>query len=640
MIVAAGCTGAAPPIPPPELILRGGAVYTLDAERTWAEALAVRENRIVAVGSSADVSRLAGPTTRTVDLGGRFVMPAFHDAHVHPISAGVELGQCNLNEQTTADATLKAVRACMAVQSSRPWLVGGGWSLTSFPPGEPRKEDLDAITGAKPAALSSADGHSLWVNSAALAAAGITRQTEDPAAGRIDRNARGEPTGLLRESATDLVSRLVPPPVPEEYDAGLLRALALMNRFGIVSFQEASARDALVDSYRSMARLGKLTARAHLSLYADPKEGETQVDRFIRIRRDTRESGVFANTVKIFLDGVIEASTASLLEPYLPLAGERAPAPGFRGLPNFTDDRLKALVTRLDREGFQTHMHAIGDAAIRQGLDAIDAARRANGLRDRRPHIAHIQLFHPDDVERFRELGVVANMQPLWAYQDSYIRTLTEPRLGPERSKWLYPFGSLYRAGAVLAGGSDWSVTSVNPLEAIQVAVTRRALDAPADAPAWLPEQRLDLPTALAAYTTGGAFVTFEENDSGSIEVGKLADLIVLDRNLFEIPAEQIHRARVLWTLFEGREVYRAEEWRSTEGRSTDVQDTDVQSTDVQSTEVQNTEVQNTDVQSTEGSKHGGFKARRFKTRTFKRRGPKRASELSRFQIMCFEPRA
>jgi len=541
--------------------MKNGVVYTLDAERSWVEAVAIRENRFIAVGTDDEVGRLAGPGTRTVDMGGRFVMPAFHDAHVHPVSAGVELGQCNLNDLPTAAATLEAVRACATAQTSRPWLVGGGWALTSFPPGQPRKEDLDAITGARPVALSSADGHSLWANSAALAAAGITRDTKDPEAGRIDRDAGGEPTGLLRESATDLVSRLVPPTTAEEYDAGLIRALGVMNRFGIVSFEEASAREPMVAAYRSVARQGKLTARAHLSLYADPKQDETQVDRFVRIRQETSERGVVAGTVKIFVDGVIEAATAALIEPYLPLAGEQAAAAHGRGLPNFSDARLQALVTRLDREGFQVHMHAIGDAAIRQGLDAIEAAQRANGVRDRRPHIAHIQLIHPDDVDRFRRLGVVANMQPLWAYADSYIRTLTEPRLGAERSKWLYPFGALHRAGAVLAGGSDWSVTSVNPLEAIQVAVTRKAPGVPAGGPAWLPEQVLDLPTALAAYTNGGAFVTFEEQDSGSIEVGKLADLIVLDRNLLKIPIEQIHQARVLWTIFEGREVHRAAEF-------------------------------------------------------------------------------
>ena len=560
-LVAVGCAPAAPPPPAPDLILRGGSIHTMDAQRSRVEAIAVRDGRIVATGASADLARLAGAGTRLVELGGRFVMPAFHDLHVHPISAGVELGQCNLNDLDTAEATLGAIRACVDAHASRAWLVGGGWALPSFPPGRPRKEDLDTITGDRPAALSSADGHSLWVNSAALAAAGITRATKDPDAGRIDRDRRGEPTGLLRESATALVTRLVPSPTPEEYDAGLVRALGEMNKVGIVSFVEASARLPIVEAYRAVARQGKLTARAHLSLYADPDRDESQVDDFVKIRQQTNEAGLTVGAVKIFIDGVIEAATASLLEPYRPLAGEPVPAHP-RGLPNFTDDRLKALVRRLDREGFQVHMHAIGDRAIRQGLDAIADAARTNGPRDRRPHIAHIQMFHPDDVPRFRELGVVANIQPLWAYSDGYIRTLTEPRLGPERSQWLYPFGALHRSGATLAGGSDWSVTSVNPLHAIQVAVTRRALDARSDAPRWLPEQVLDLPTVLAAYTSGGAFVGFEDKDSGSLEVGKLADLIVLDRNLFEIPVEQIHATRVLWTLLEGREVYRAAEYK------------------------------------------------------------------------------
>jgi predicted amidohydrolase YtcJ len=556
LLVAAGCAGSTPAGSPPDLILRGGVVYTLDAGRTSAEAVAIADRRIVAVGSDAEVMRLAAPSTRVVDLGGRFAMPAFHDVHVHPMSAGVELGQCNLNDVSGADGTLEAIRRCVAAESSRPWLVGGGWALPSFPPGRPTRQDLDPITGSKPAALSSADGHSLWANSAALAAAGITRSTPDPEAGRIERDTRGEPTGLLRESATALVGKVVPPTTAEEYDAGLVRALAELNRVGIVSFLEASARDPMVAAYRSVARQGKLTARAHLSLYLDPAQDDSQVDRLVRVRQETTEAGLAARTVKIFVDGVIEAATAAVIEPYLPIAGEPAVAHP-TGLPNFTDARLQALVTRLDRDAFQIHMHAIGDLAIRQGLDAVAAAARANGPRDRRPHIAHIQLFHPDDLPRFRELGVVANMQPLWAFADSYIRELTEPRLGPERSKWLYPFGALHRTGARLAGGSDWSVTSVNPLHAIQVAVTRRALDAPADAPAWLPDERLDLPTALAAYTSGGAYVTFEEQDSGSIEVGKLADIIVLDQHLLRIPPEQIHRTRVLWTLFEGREVYR-----------------------------------------------------------------------------------
>ena len=554
-LLAAGCTRP-PETPRADLVLIGGRIHTFDTARSRAEAVAVRDGRIVAVGSTADIQRLAGPDTRTVDLAGRLVLPGFHDAHVHPMSAGVELGQCNLNDLPSAGATLDAIRACMAGNGGRPWLVGGGWQLTTFPAGQPRRQELDAITGATPAVFSSTDGHTVWVNSAALKAAGITRTTKDPDEGRIERDASGEPTGLLRESATELVSRVVPATTVEEFQAGLVRALAQMHRFGIVSFEEASAREPMVDAYRAVAREGKLTARAHLSLYADPALDASQVDRFVATRRAVTEPGLTADAVKIFVDGVIEAATAYVIEPYLPLKGEPPVRP--RGLPNFTDEALTALVTRLDREGFQTHMHAIGDAGIRQGLDAIAAAARTNGARDRRPNIAHIQLFHPDDIGRFATLGVVANMQPLWASADEFITNLTEPRLGPERSKWMYPFRSLQQAGARLAGGSDWSVSSVNPLDAIEVAVTRRNVGAPDDAPSWLPEQRLDLETAISAYTNGSAYVTFED-DSGSLEVGKRADLVVLDRNVFDLPARQIHEARVLWTVVDGREVFRAD---------------------------------------------------------------------------------
>lgn len=564
LAAAVACGGPAAPAAPADLVLVGGPIITLDATARRVEALAIRDGRIVVAGTAAEARATAGPSTRIVDLGGRVVLPAFHDAHVHPVSAGVELGQCNLNDLDTAEATLAAVAQCIEAQRGRPWLVGGGWQLTAFPGGAPDRQALDRLTGQQPAALSSSDGHTLWANSAALAAAGVTRTTADPPAGRIERDRRGNPTGVLRESATDLVSRLVPPPTAEEYEAGLLRALAAMNRVGIVSFQEASAREATVAAYRAVARQGKLTARARLSLYADPAKDASQVDGFVAIRKAVVEPGVSAAAVKIFIDGVIEAGTAALLEPYLPLAGERArPAssPEARGLSNFTDAALQALVTRLDREGFQTHMHAIGDAGVRQGLDAIEAADRANGRRDRRAHIAHIQLVDPADQPRFASLGVVANMQPLWAFADRFITDLTEPRLGPVRSQHLYPFGSLLRAGARLAGGSDWSVSSVNPLHAVQVAVTRKALEAAAAAPAWLPDERLDLTTALRAYTNGGAYVSFEDADSGALEVGKFADLVVLDRDPYAVAPSELHALQVLWTVKEGREVYRADDF-------------------------------------------------------------------------------
>jgi predicted amidohydrolase YtcJ len=431
--------------------------------------------------------------------------------------------------------------------------------LTAFPGGAPDRRDLDRLTGDRPAFLSSSDAHTLWVNSAALRAAGITRETPDPPAGRIERDARGEPTGVLRESAGGLVGRLVPPPTTAEHEAGLLRALAEMNRVGIVSFHEANADATIVATYRAVAKTGRLTARARLSLEVDPTAVATQVDGLIALRKTVVEPGLSAAAAKLFVDGVIEAGTAALLEPYLPLPGEPPPSPGAaRGLPTFTDAALTALVTRLDREGFQLHMHAIGDGAVRQALDAIAAADRANGRRDRRAHLAHVQLVDPADQPRFAALGVVVNMQPLWAYADAFITDLTEPRLGLERSRYLYPFASLRNAGARLAGGSDWSVTSVNPLHAIQVAVTRKALTAPADGTAWLPDERLDLTEALEAYTRGGAYLAFEDDDSGSIEVGKLADLVVLDRDPYAVAPHDLHRLQVQWTLKEGKEVFRA----------------------------------------------------------------------------------
>jgi predicted amidohydrolase YtcJ len=460
----------------------------------------------VVVGTEAEARAAAGPATRVVDVRGQAVLPAFHDAHVHPVTAGVELGQCNLNDLESSEAIFDGIRRCVEAQRGRPWLVGGGWVLTAFPAAGPDLAALDRITGSQPAALSSSDGHTLWVNSAAMRIAGVTRDTPDPPAGLIEKDSRGEPTGVLRESATALVSRHVPPPSAAEYEAGLLRALAEMNRVGIVSFQEANASEAIVAAYRSVAGAGRMTARARLSLRTDPGQNASQVDRLVAARAAVVEAGLSAGTAKIFVDGVIEAGTAALLEPYLPLDGERRSGAGeARGLPNFSAAALNELATRLDREGFQLHMHAIGDLAIRQALDAVQAADAANGRRDRRAHLAHVQLIDPRDLPRFAALDVTANMQPLWAYADSFITDLTEPRLGPARSRALYPFASLQKAGARLAGGSDWSVTSVNPLHAIQVAVTRRSLTAPADGPAWLPHEQLDLTTALAAYTRGGA---------------------------------------------------------------------------------------------------------------------------------------
>jgi len=534
-------------------VLRHGAIYTMGASRGWAETVAISGSRLVFVGADRDVTPFVGPQTKVIDLSGRFVLPGFHDSHVHLVSGGIELGQCDLNGSKTPAEVLARVKACAAAKPNAPWIIGGGWDLPLFPQANPHKLLLDEIVPDRPVYLSAADGHSTWVNSKALAIAGITRETPDPPRGRIERDAAGNPTGTLREAAADLVDEHLPETTAADRIEGLRRGVERAHGFGIVSVQEASAGAESLATFRALDAAGDLNLRVVVANYVDPEKGTGQVADFVKRRDDpTGKTAphVRASAAKIFADGVIEAGTAALLAPYL---GERGKG-GWRGEMEIAPDRFAQIATALDAAGFQIHVHAIGDRAIRAALDALEAARTANGPRDARPLLAHIQLFDPADIPRFRRLGVIADFQPLWAYADPYIVDLTEPQLGPERSRWLYPMGSMFRSGAVLAAGSDWSVSSLDPLQAIEVAVTRCDPDLVGPcAKSWIPEERLDLPTILAAYTIGGAYANFEDKESGSLEAGKLADLIVLDRNLFEIPPSEISEAKVLATMFEGR---------------------------------------------------------------------------------------
>ena len=536
---------------PAEVVLTGGAVYTMDARRSWAQAVAIRGGRIVYVGSDAGARPWVGPATRVVPLGGRMVLPGFQDAHVHPVSGGIELGQCDLNTLETRDAIVEKVRACAGAQAGRPWVVGGGWALPAFPGGAPTRELLDALVPDRPAYLSAADGHSAWVNSEALRRAGVTAATPDPVGGRIERDATGEPTGTLRESANDLVARLLPAITAAERVAGLQRALALFAGFGITAVQEASAGRAALEAYRDAERSGALTLRVTVALSTDPAQGPEQVAGLVTLREEFTSARLRPTAAKIFADGVIEARTAAMLDPYLD-------RPGQRGEPNLPKGRLHALVARLVEDGFAVHIHAIGDGAVRSALDALEAAGVRAGA-DGRHQLAHIQVIDRQDVPRFRALGVIANFQPLWAQADMYVTELTVPALGPERTRRLYPIAEVAAAGGLIAFGSDWSVSSPNPLEGIQVALTRQAPKAPRTPPL-LPEQAIDLPAALAAYTIGAAQANGLAQDTGSLEAGKAADLIVLSTNLFALPPDQIATARVLLTLVEGRPVFRSPE--------------------------------------------------------------------------------
>jgi predicted amidohydrolase YtcJ len=554
-ILAFWLAAAAAPPSPADLVLTGGAVYSLDAARSWGEAVAVRGGRIAYVGTDTGARAFVGPKTRVVPLEGRLVLPSFQDAHIHPVSGGVELGQCDINDLATKHAILEKVRACAATEQ-KTWIVGGGWPLPAFPNANPKKEMLDAVVPDRPVVLSAADGHSSWVNSKALELAGVTAATPDPVNGRIERDATGAPTGTLREAAQKLVDRLVPEPTADEHMEGLRRAIALLNGFGITAVYEANAGsgpkggNVTLATYHEAERQGFLSLRVRVSLGTDPTRGPEQVDDLVRLREQFTSARVRPVAAKIFADGVIEARTAAMLENY-------DDQPGKRGEPRFSDAALRALVGRLVEKDFAVHVHAIGDRAVRMTLDAFEDASKGSTERGLRHQIAHLQVIEPEDVPRFRDLSVIANFEPLWAFADAYVRDLTWPALGEARSKRMYPIADLARSGAVVSFGSDWSVSSPNPLEGIQVAITRQAVVAKERTEPLLPEQAIDLPTALAAYTIGAAYANDLDKETGSLEVGKAADLVVLSENLFKLDSHEIAKARVLLTLLEGEPVYR-----------------------------------------------------------------------------------
>ncbi len=527
-----------------------GSVWTMDPQRPRAEAVAIQNRRIAYVGSAAEVQAWIGSATEVIDARGGMILPGFQDAHVHVLEGGVAMGDCDLSAAADAEAALAQVAGCAATQD-RGWLRGGGYQLTHFADGNAKAAALDELVPERPVFLTSSDGHSAWVNSMALELAGIDVGTPDPPAGRIERDAiTGEPTGTLRETAMGLVERLLPARTPQERVEGLQRGLDIVRRLGITAFQEAAIDAEGLEAYAQLAERGELTARVSISLEVDPDRGTEQVAELVALRERYQRGLLRVGTAKLFVDGVIEAQTAALLQPYVGMGD-------FAGYLEFAEDRLDEMVVALDREDFQIHAHAIGDRAIRVALDAIEKARQRNGERDARHHLAHIQLWHPDDIPRMRRLEVIANFQPLWAWADDFITDLSEPYLGPERSRWLYPIRSLVDSGAVVVFGSDWDVSTMNPLPAIEVGMTRQD---PADSasPVWLPQERVDLETMLAGYTINAARVNFLETESGSIEVGKRADLVVLERDLSTIPASEIGDVEVLLTLFDGEVVFRS----------------------------------------------------------------------------------
>ena len=532
--------------------------FTMNADQPWASAVVIKGDKIIFVGDEQDAVLYQNSATQVIEMSGGMVLPGFIDSHVHLLWGGIEMNDCRLHDLKTSTQIFQALRDYVALHPKNEWLRGSGWELPIFPDGNPRKEWLDEISPDKPVFLVSADGHSAWVNSKALALAGINAQTPDPVNGRIERDPNSkEPSGVLREDAMGLVEPLLPLYTKDQIDIGLQFAVKEANRLGITAILDAgtesyTSNDSIrrsydgLDSYREATLDKKISMRVAVSQYANPESWKDDL-RQMKKRRFANELGVM-NTVKIFSDGVIEGGTAALLEPYL--------GTDDHGILNWHPDTLKKAVAEYDKAGFQVHIHAIGDWGIRSTLDAFEYAQQHNGVEDKRHMMSHIQLIHPKDVPRFKELNIIASFQALWAYPDKYITDLTLPVLGPVRSKWNYPINSVFLSGARITGGSDWTVSSLNPLYAIEVSVTRRE-PGNKDGDALLPEEAVKLETMLRAYTLEGAFSLFKENEIGSLEAGKLADIIILDRNLFQIPTHEIHNASVVQTIFNGKIVYK-----------------------------------------------------------------------------------
>jgi predicted amidohydrolase YtcJ len=532
-----------------DLLFVSGHVHTMDSAHRQSTAVAVTAGRVTALGEAATAAR--GPRTDVIDLAGRAILPGFIDAHIHPVVAGLESQQTDLSTATNIRECLDTIGSYARAYPHREWITGGGWSMELFDGGAPSRTLLDEVVSDRPVYLTNRDHHGAWVNSRALQMAMIDDRTPDPADGRIERDPAGIPTGMLQEGAMGLVAQHVPPPTTREKLSGLLTAQRLLHSYGVTGWQDALLGESpimpdITGAYLDAINSGQLRAKVVGALWWDRNRGTEQIDELVARRHRYLELGLDAGTVKIMQDGIAENFTAAMIEPYFDCCG--GPTVN-RGLSFVDPHLLRGYVTALDQLGFQVHFHALGDRAVREALDAVEAARRTNGWSDNRHHLAHLQVIDPVDIPRFRRCQAAANIQPLWATHERQMDELTIPFLGPHRAAQQYPFAALARSGATIAAGSDWPVSSPNPWEAIHVAVTRRGLDTTADA--FLPEQCIDIGTAIAAYTTGSAHVN-RQDDAGAIRVGNSADLIVLDRDPFTEPSDTIGRTTVDMTFIDG----------------------------------------------------------------------------------------
>jgi predicted amidohydrolase YtcJ len=528
-----------------DLVLVNGKVWTGDPARPWAEAVAVRDGKIVMVGTAAEARKLSPSGTKLIELGGSLVLPGFIDSHTHFLAGGFSLKSIQLRDAKGREDFVSRIAAKARELGPGRWILNGEWDHQQFSPVElPRKDWIDVATPDNPVCVSRLDGHMILANSLALKLAGVTKDTPVPPGGEIEKDAAtGELTGILKDTAADLVFAKIPEPSFAEKLEAAEASIRHAAENGVTSVCEM-ADAASFEVFQELARLGRLTTRVHVYIPV------TEVETLARLKLKSPFGSPYLQLagLKGFMDGSLGSATAYFFEPYT----DDPKTSGLLHGQMFPEGIMEKRILEADRAGLQLAIHAIGDRANSMLLDMYEKAVAANGPRDRRWRVEHAQHMRPADIIRFGRLGLVAAVQPYHVIDDG---RWAEKKIGPERIKTTYAFESMRRAGAVLAFSSDWTVAPLSPILGIYAAVTRRTLDGK-NPGGWVPEEKVSVEEAVRAYTVNGAWVEFAEAAKGSIERGKLADLVVLDRDIFTIPPEEIVRAKVRMTLFDGRIIY------------------------------------------------------------------------------------
>ncbi len=550
---------ANPPSSAADTVILNARIYTVNPQQTWAEALAISGEKIIAVGSTNEIQKYRNASTKIIDAQSHFVLPGFVDCHIHFMDGSMGLTRVDLNDAKTVTEIQKRVKDYAESHAQEPWITGMGWTYPTFGPSAlPNKKILDDVVPTRPVYLVAFDGHSSWANSKALQMAGITRETPDPPNGKIVRNEKGEATGALKETAGDLVAKVMPKPSREERLAALRLGIHEANKFGLTRVHSAGQDFEWLDLYDELRRNGEMTLRFYIAYFLDPPElTPDAIEKIEQARRTYHDDWISGGVVKTMLDGVVEAHTAAMLAPY-------SDDPSQTGKLFWDPAKYTQAVAELDRRGLQIFTHAIGDKAVRLALDAYQNATETNHTNDARPRIEHIETISAQDVPRFGKQGVIASFQPLHAYPDDDTLNIWARNVGPERAQRAWVWHSIETTGGRLAFGSDWPVVTLNPWPGVQNALTRQTTDGNPPG-GFVPSERISLEDTITAYTLGAAFAGRREKTEGSLEPGKLADLIVLSQDLFKVKPSEIAKTEVLLTIVGGKVVYRSATWASAE---------------------------------------------------------------------------